>query len=147
MSSPILADLTSRDSQRVIGAMWAVVRLRDPEELDALAAAVPEIERETAGLELGGMFYSNDETLAFALRKLRYHRDRAGCLCRLYPEHLLYDPEKEAGAGNVRILETRYVDEKWLDSYRCECALCGEIFHVQYGEQHWSWWKWTPVGG
>lgn len=146
MSGSILADITSRDPQRVVGAMWALVGLRDAADLDALVAALPEIERATAGLELGGMFYSNNETLAFALRKLRYHRDRAGCLCGLYPGHLLFDPKKEAEDGNVRIVETRYVDDKLLDSYRCECALCGAAFRVQYGEQHWSWWEWTPIG-
>ena len=143
MSAALLADLTSRDPQRVIGAMWAVVRLRDPAGLDALAVALPEIEQATAGLELGGMVHSNADTLAFALRKLRHHRDRLGCLCALYPEHLLFDPEKEAAAGHVRILETRYVQDRWLDAFRCRCTACGATFHVQYGEGHASWWQWT----
>lgn len=145
MTRAVLADITSRDPQRVIAAMWTIVASRDPAALDALAAALPEIERATKGLELGGIFYSNDETLAFALGKLRYHRDGAGCLCGLYPGHLLYDPEKEAAAGNVRILETRHVDEKWLDSYGCQCTACGALFEVKYGEQHASWWEWKPA--
>ena len=124
------ADLTSRDPERVIRAMWAVVALRDAAELDALAAALPEIEQATAGLELGGMFYSNDDTLAFALRKLRHHRDREGCLCALYPGLLLFDPEREAEAGHVRP----------LDADRWACTVCGARFHVEYGEMHWSWW-------
>ena len=146
MSRAILADISSRDRTRVHGAVWALVRLRDTAELDALAAALPEIERATAGLELGGIVYSNNATLEFALRRLRYHRDRAGCLCKLYPELVLYDPEVEAEAGHVRILETRYVDE-WLDSHRCECVECGQAFHVKYGEGHAPWWEWTAVSG
>ena len=130
--STILADLTSGDPTRIHAGMWAVVKLRDPVELDRLAAAAPEIERATAGVELGGIVYSNRSTLEFALRKLAYHRDRAGCLCRLYPEIPGYDPEKEAEAGNVRILETR-----------CECVLCGTAFEVQDGEAHASWWEWS----
>ena len=135
----MLADLTSRDPARVHSAMWAVIKLRDPEQLDALAAALPEIERATAGLELGGIVYSNDRSLAFALRKLRYHRDREGCLCALYPELLQFDPEQEAEAGNVRIVETGR--ETWL----CECRVCAARFRVQYGEAHASWWEWTRL--
>jgi len=132
----VLADLTSRDPLRIHPAMWAVIASRDEGWLDELAAALPEIERATAGLSLGGMFYSNDATLAFALRKLRYHRDREGCLCALYPELLLFDPEKEAGAGHVR----PDGEDHWA------CTACGARFHVEYGEAHWSWWKWTPMG-
>lgn len=145
MSESIHADMTSRDPRRVHSAMWAIVRLRDVAELDALASALPEIERATAGLQLGGMFHSNDETLRFALRKLEHHRDGDGCLCRLYPELLSFDPEQEVEAGHVRIVERRYVDDKWLASYRCTCALCGAAFEVEYGEQHASWWRWTAV--
>ena len=130
----MLADLTSRDPARIHTAMWAVIALRDPVELDALAAALPEIEAATEGLDLGGIFYSNNATLKFALRKLRYHRDREGCLCALYPELLLFDPEREAAAGNVRPAG----DELW------DCTACGRRFHVEWGEMHASWWKWTP---
>ena len=142
----MLADLTSREPDRVHSAMWAVIALRDEAQLDALAAALPEIEQATAGLELGGIVYSNNRTLAFALRKLRYHRDREGCLCALYPELILFDPEKEAEAGHVRILQTTYIDGKWLDAYRCECTACGALFRVKYGEAHASWWEWSPAG-
>ncbi len=119
--------------------MWALIRLWDEAELDALATALPEIEQATAGLALGGMIYSNNDTLAFALRRLRYHRDRIGCLCALYPDLLLYDPEKEAAAGNVSVVETG------RETWRCECTRCGAVFTVQYGEAHASWWKWTQV--
>jgi hypothetical protein len=140
MSGLLLADITSRETGRVYAAMWALVKLRDEAELDALAAALPEIERATANLDLRGIVYSNNATLAFALRRLRYHRDRAGCLCALYPDFLLYDPETEAEAGNVSIVETG------RETWRCECTNCGAVFKVQYGEAHASWWDWTPVG-
>lgn len=143
-SAAILDDITSRDPQRVIPAMWAIFRLRDATGLDVLAAALPEIEAATAGLELGGIIHSNDETLGFVLAKLRFHRDRAGCLCELYPDHPFYDPEREAEAGYVRILETLYVG-RWPDTYRCECAECGARFDVEHGEQHAEWWKWTKA--
>ena len=144
MSGQLLADLTSQETSRVYGAMWQLVKLRDKAELDALAAALPQIEQATAGLDLGGMIYSNNQTLEFALRRLRYYRDGEGCLCGLYPDLPLYDVEKEADAGNVRILATRYIDNKWLDSWDCECTECGQRFSVKYGEGHASWWEWTP---
>src|SRR5687767_634081 len=139
MSESILADITSRDQARIHASMWAIIKLRDGAQLDALAAALPEMEQATAGLELGGMFYSNNASLQFAFRKLRYHRDHAGCLCALYLAWDLYDPEPEAEAGNVRLDVTG--DETW----RAECTSCGALFHVQYGEMHASWWHWTTA--
>jgi len=145
MTVSIFDDITSRDPMRIHAAVWAILRLRDAEVLDALAASLPEIEGATAGVELGGMIYPNRKTLEHALLKLEYHRGRKGCLCALYPELLLYDPEQEAQAGNIRILDTQYFDEKWLDSYRCECTACDTLFHVECGEAHSPWWKWKQV--
>ena len=141
----ILEDLTSGDTHRVYTAAWAIIRLRDADELDALAAALPEIRRSTEGLELGGIVVSNNAMLAFALRKLEYHRDRAGCLCRLYTQFLYYDPEKEGEAENVRVIDVVLIEDKWVDHYVCECTQCGAGFHVKEGEQHTTWWEWHRV--
>ena len=79
------------------------------------------------------------------LRKLKYHRDRVGCLCRLYPEYLMYDPQKEAAAGNVRIEDTIYQDGKWVDAYLCVCTACGTRYRVEEREYHYTWWGWKAV--
>ena len=99
----MLDDLTYKDPARIWSASSAVAHLRDPQELDRLAQGIAEIRWTTKGEALGGALYPNAERLRFVLRKLEYHRDRVGCLCRLYLGYLMYDPHKEAAAGNIRI--------------------------------------------
>ena len=143
--SALLEDLLSRDPHRIWAASSAVVYLRDPHELDHLAQHLAQIRRKTEGVELGGLLFPNSERLQFALRKLAYHRGRAGCLCLLYPEHLLYDPRKEAAAGHVRIEDTAYVDGKWVDAYLCVCTTCGARYRVEERESHYPWWGWKAL--
>ena len=140
--STLLEDFTSGDPHRIWAASGAVAKLRDTRELDRLAQSITEIQRKTAGVKLGGMLIPNAEHLRFALRKLTYHRDRCGCLCRLYPEYLFFDPAKEAAAGNVHIEDTTYVEGKWVDFYVCACALCGTRYQVEERESHYVWWGW-----
>jgi len=139
--STLLSDLTSRDPHRIWSATSAVTTLRDPVQLDLLAAQLPEIRAQTAGIDLGGALLPNSERLKFVLHKLEYWRDRTGCLCRLYPDWLQFDPNREAKAGNIRILETNLYER----TYTCECALCGTRYTVEEGEYHYTWWKWQPV--
>ena len=143
--SNLLGDLTSKDPTRIWSASSAVVSLRDPQELDRLAQGVADIRRTTKGIALGGALYPNAERLRFVLRKLEYHRDRVGCLCRLYPEYLIYDPRKEAAAGNIRIEETVYQDGRWVDAYVCVCTICGTHYRVEERESHYTWWGWKPL--
>ena len=146
MSAPLLlADITSRDTTRVWSSSCAIVKLRDPAELDLLAANISEIREQTMGLDLGGMLMRNSEHLDFALKKLEYWKARKGCLCHLYPGYLMYDPHKEATAGNVRIDETTYTDGKWVDAYFCTCTVCATRFRVEEREYHYTWWGWKIV--
>ena len=143
--STLLADLTSGDPHRIWSASCTVAKLRDVEELDRLAQHLPLIWCKTRGVKLGGLFVPNSEHLRFALRKLRYHRAGRGCLCRLYPERLFFNPEDEAAAGNVRIEDTTYVDGKWVDFYTSVCTLCGARYRVEERESHYLWWGWKPL--
>ena len=143
--STLLEDFISADPHRIWSASCAVAKLRDVEELDRLAQSLAEIRRKTTGVKLGGMFVPNAEHLRFALRKLAYHRDKKGCLCRLYPERLFFNPEEEAAAGNVRIEGTTYVDGKWVDFYTCVCTLCGACYRVEERESHYMWWGWKAL--
>lgn len=122
--------------------MWDVIRLRDRDQLDALAASLAEVERATAEVDLGGALRPNRRSLEFALRKLRFHRDRKGCLCELYPDFLQYDPDVEAAAGNVVVVGTRHVDGRWVEAHRCRCTACGAVYDVRHGEAHTPWWEW-----
>ena len=141
----LLEDLVSGDPSRVWASACAVIVLRKAEVLDMLVAHLPEIRQKTHDLELGGGVFPNAEHLKFSLRKLEYHRDGAGCLCRLYPEYLMYNPQKEATAEHVQIDEVTYVNEKWVDAYVCTCTRCGTKFRVTEGESHYPWWKWEVV--
>lgn len=140
--SILLEDFTSGDPHRIWSASGAVAKLRDAEELDRLARNFALIWCKTRGIKLGGMFVPNAEHLRFALRKLRYHRDRRGCLCRLYPEYLFFNPDDEAAAGNVCIESTTYVEGRWVDRYTCVCTACGTRYRVEERESHYLWWGW-----
>lgn len=137
----LLEDLTSGDPTRVWSGTCAVVTLRDADALDALSDHLGDIKRATTGVDLGGALYPNSERLDFAVRKLEYHRDRAGCLCRLYPEYLMYDPRKEEAAGNVQIEAMSHAD--WAGEYTCRCTVCGTRYAVEEREYHYTWWGWS----
>jgi hypothetical protein len=139
----LLRDITSGDAHRIWSSSSAIIHTRDAESLDQLSAHLPEIRAKTAGIELGGALFPNKKYHEFALRKLEYYRNKSGCLCRLYPEYLMYDPKKEQSAGNVRIVDTSYSEGNWIDAYTCECTLCGTGFRVEEREYHYTWWGWT----
>ena len=138
----LLEDITSGDPKLVWSSACAIIKLRDAPTLDRLADHLGEIERQTRSVALGGALFPNREHLRFALRKLAYRRDRAGCLCHLYPEYLLYSPQQEAAAGNVRIDGVTHLDGKWVDAYACTCLVCGVRYRVEEREYHYTWWGW-----
>ena len=142
--STLLEDITSGDAHRIWASTCAIAQLRDARELDVLAAHLPEIEKKTSRIELGGALLPNREHLKFALRKLRYYKSRAGCLCRLYPNYLQFNPADEEEAGNIRIIETVRGNAS-NDYYVCQCALCETVYHVEEGLYHYTWWGWKIV--
>lgn len=138
----LLADLLSRDTHRVWSAACAINVLRDPLSLASLAEHLPEIERETEDLDLGGALFSNNERLRQAISTLRAQQGSL-CRCWLYPQFLTYDPLKEAEAGDVTVL---YADPPdWNMTYRCRCTHCGAEYEVEQGEYHLTWWKWRET--
>ena len=144
-AASLLQDITSGNAQRIWSSACAINQLRDAKALDPLAAALPEIREKTRGVALGGAFFPNEVHLNVALHRLDYHRRRAGCLCRLYPEHLFYEPAKEAANGHVSIEGVTYIDGKWVEAYACTCRTCGTRFRVEEGESHYLWWSWKIV--
>lgn len=138
----LLDDLTSRDPKRIWEAACAIRKLRDHGELTALAAALDQIKSSTKGVDLGGMLRPNSSHLNFAIRKLEFVRDRSDCLCELYMQDDMYDPEKEAAEGNVGLTESVVSDDGWVEYYACGCALCGAKFRVEPREYHYTWWEW-----
>lgn len=138
----LLQDITSGDSRRIWSSSSAIIHTRDEETLDLLSAYLPEIRAKTAGIDLGGALFPNSEHLKFALRKLEFYKNKTGCLCQLYPDYLMYDPKKEESEGNIRIVNTTYLEGNWVDTYTCECVLCETRFRVEEREYHYTWWGW-----
>ena len=141
----LLQDFLSRDAQRIWAASCAVIRERDAAQLDELSAHLPVIRRATYGVELGGALFPNAQHLKFALEKLEFWKEKRGCLCQLYPRYLLFDPKREAQAGNVRILAEVVDREQWSSHFSCQCAICGADYSVEEAEYHYTWWQWRPV--
>ena len=141
----LLADLTSKDPQRIWASACAVRKLRDTQELAHLAEHLDEIERSTNHVPLGGAIRPNSSHLEFALRKLEYVKKGSGCLCALYPFNDLYNPQEEEQEGNVKIRSATSNAEAWTSAYECECCFCHANYHVEEGQYHYTWWTWTRV--
>ncbi|PPF53922.1 hypothetical protein C5B94_09150 [Clavibacter michiganensis] len=136
-----LGDLLSADPHRIWPASWGVIATRDTALLESLRGALPAIVEATDGVELGGMIRPDRDALAHALAKVRRHRSRR-CWCDDYPRLLAYDPSREEERGHVRVLGRDA--SGWPATYECECTVCGRRFHVEEGEHHALWWRWSP---
>lgn len=137
-----LDDLLSRNSQRIWQATWDVIASRDTALLETLRAALPEIQRATADVKLGGMIAPNRTSLEHALAKINKYRSWK-CWCDDYPRLLQHDPNREEKRGHVRILHQD--TSGWPGTYSCQCLVCGKLFDVEEGEYHSAWWKWRPT--
>ncbi len=140
--STLLQDITSGDAHKIWASSCAIIYLRDPHVLDMLSSHLSEIQETTRGIALSGAFFPNSKHLNFAICKLDYHKNKRGCLCRLYPDYSMYDPKQEEKEGNVRVFATSYLEGGWIDAYTCTCALCGTEFRVEEREYHYTWWGW-----
>ncbi|WP_311257158.1 hypothetical protein [Microbacterium sp. WCS2018Hpa-9] len=139
----LLDDFLSHDRSRVMHAVWETIHSRDPETLDPLVAALPQLTREATRLDLGGVVYSNNANLEHALVKLAQYRD-GKCWCAVYPGLLTHDPRKEETHGRIRILSTS--EPGWSMTYVGECTVCGQVFDIEQGDHHFTWWNWVPRG-
>ncbi len=142
----LVDEFVSGDPRRVIAALWEVMATRDPDVLTPLATALPELERATAGLDLGGALVSNEANLERAFARIALFASGT-CLCTAYPSHLFFDPEKEAHREHVRIVGTVPNERQWEPDRICECIDCGRLYQVEQGESHYTWWQWTQLPG
>ncbi|MGE8236436.1 MAG: hypothetical protein ACN6PQ_09165 [Stenotrophomonas indicatrix] len=143
----LLQDLLSRDASRIHAASSRLARLFSATTLDALAPQTERIEQACEGVQLGGALVSNSVHLQAALRRLRYWRERTGCLCALYPDYLFFDPRRLIEQGHVRLLELGVADDGWGDRHRVACTCCGQHWDAIDREYHYPWWEWTPMAG
>ncbi|MGC4042235.1 MAG: hypothetical protein QM758_00335 [Armatimonas sp.] len=138
----LLDDLTSKDPSRIWSASGAIRTLRDSALLTELAIHLEQIRTSTQGIDLGGVLRANSTHLNFALRKLEWVQNSEGCLCGLYPLDDMYNPNSEAGAGNITILSTQYMEGGHIDFYNAECNVCGTVFRIWEQDYHYPWWSW-----
>lgn len=141
-----LQALLSSEPDRIYSAACAIAQLRDPAELDALSPWVERIERATAHIALGGALFANNHHLQFALRRLRFWRDRAGCLCALYRHYPFFDPRREATRGHVVIDAVGEAEDGWGEAHAVTCVDCATHWLATDREYHYPWWEWTVAG-
>jgi len=141
----LLQDLLSRDASRIHAASSQLARLFSATTLDALAPHAERIEHACNGVQLGGALISNDVHLKAALRRLRYWRERSGCLCALYPDYLFFNPRRRIEQGHVQLLEQGVAEDGWGDRHRVACTSCGLRWDATDREYHYPWWEWTMV--
>lgn len=144
-AAALLQDFLSRDATRIWSASGAVAQGWDRAVLAELARHRDAIRQATEGVQLGGMLRPNALGLAFALRKLDFVAEEAGCLCTLYPLYDMFLPAREAAEGHVDILELRQDPATWAEQSRCRCRVCGQVFAVrEEAGGHYPWAVWTP---
>lgn len=140
-----LQALLSSDPKRIHGAACAIAQLHDPTELDALAPWIERIALATGHIALGGALFANHHHLQFALRRLRFWRDRTGCLCALYPHYPFFDPRREAERGQVVIGAVGEAEGGWGEAHRVSCVHCQRHWLATDREYHYPWWEWTAL--
>lgn len=138
----LLDDLLSKDPTRIWSVSSAIRTLRDSALLAELATHIEQIRTSTQGIDLGGALRPNSSHLNFALRKLEWVRNSEGCLCGLYALDDMYDPPREAEAGNITILSTQYMEGGNVDFYNAKCNVCGTLFRIWEQDYHYPWWSW-----
>lgn len=151
-SCAVMDDFNSRDPRRIWSAAGDIVRHgQDPDWIRHFFYRMEDIERAARGVELGGGIAPNRRFVDYALETIRFHKEGRGCPCGLYPmtgDDCVFDPEKEAEAGWVRILDTVYErGSRFVDHYVIQCTRCGQIYRVAETVGHWTSWKWVKLGG
>jgi hypothetical protein len=141
----LLADLLSKDGQRIWSASWAVVRLWDRDALRWLARHVAQIRAATAAVPLGGALRPNEQVLDLALFRMGFAASSA-CFCALYAKDMFADPKCEAEAGVIDLLSQQDNAETWETIWQVACRTCGQPHAVlQNDGWHMPTYRWTPM--
>ncbi len=141
----ILDKFVSNNPEEIWAASCEVAKCNNLELLDALATDIEAIENTTKGIELAGGLCPNSYHLEFALKKLRFVRQRAGCLCALYPEYMFFNPIDEEKNCSITISQIAQIQGKWIDYYRCKCNKCHASYKVEERDGHFTFWSWTAT--
>jgi hypothetical protein len=142
----ILENITSRDPHKVWSSSCEIISLcQDRTRIFPFIEHLPEIKKQTVGLDMGGAFAPNQRFVDFAIRVIEFHRDSSACTCNLYPEHESIDPRREAEKGNIEILGVSHIEGKWVDYYSAVCKKCRQKFKITERDYHYTWWGWSKL--
>lgn len=149
-SCAVMGDITSKDPQRIwSGACDIVKHGQDPDWIRHFLFRVDAIEEATRGVALGGGIAPNRRFVDYALKTIRFHKEKKGCPCGLYPmtgSDCIFDPKKEAKTGYVQLVDTVHeADGRFVDHYVTRCTRCGQLFHVKEEVGHWVSWRWEKI--
>jgi len=156
----IIESITSRDTHKVWESACEIINCGQDRTLVApLIKYLPEIKSSTAGLDMGGAFAPNQRFIDFAITTIEFHKDNEGCPCALFTKKYKFtndvvkkeiqyegfNPDKEAKKGNIKIVDTTYIDNNWVNYYMVECAKCATRYKVEEREGHFMFWRWIRI--
>jgi hypothetical protein len=147
---------TSQDTYKVWEAACAIINQgQDREKIVPLIEDLPQIKAKTVGLNMEGKKHFLD----FAIKTIEFHALNQRCPCALYVEkyqlmgdnlarmvqYERFNPNKEFEKGYIKILETRFLENSFVDLYIVTCSRCSTEYEVEEREYHFQWWHWKRV--
>lgn len=134
--------LDSTDAETVLKASHTIRHEWDRSALQSLADVANRLEHRISKLNFGGTLRPNRTYVEAALNRIRLAAT-CNCLCDSYLSDEMYDPDREASEGRIRLLSRVANYEKQAYEFICECVLCGSQFAVEERQYHYSWWQWS----
>ncbi|QQS04428.1 MAG: hypothetical protein IPK50_19380 [Fibrobacterota bacterium] len=122
-----------------------VARGQHREEILPLLAHRGRIQELTRGIDLGGGFAPNSRFLSAALDTLDFHARGSACPCRLLGLHNCMNPMDFVEEGVLRIDQTVFLEDPWVDYYCATCTRCSQKFRISERYGHYQFWGWSRV--
>jgi hypothetical protein len=159
-TAEILENITSGDGTKVWESACKIISLgHNHDAIVPLIEYLPLIKSSTAGLNMGGAFAPNQRFIDFAIATIEFHESTNKCPCALFIKKFrltndiakreikyeCFNPNKEAEKGNVKILDTVYIEKNWVDYYLVECIKCKTHYKVEEREGHYAFWTWMKI--
>ena len=156
----IIKGITSRDSHEVWKSACQIIEVgQNHKKIEPFIEFLPLIIKKTKNLNLGGMFASNQRFVDFAIKTIEFHKNEKECYCGLYIEKYIltndiikrelqyecFNPRKEVEKGNINIMESIRIENKWIDYYIVECEKCKTKYKVEEREGHYMFWDWNKI--
>ena len=156
----IIEKITSRDAHKVWESACEIIKSgQDYYTIAPLIDYLPIIKSGTVDLDMGGLLAPNQRFIDFAIATIEFHESTKKCSCALYTKKFRvtndafkreiqyegFNPIKEAENGNIKILDTIYINDGWIDYYLAECKKCKMHYKVEEREGHFMFWKWMKI--